>query len=117
MRDWIWAAVLTAVLGCASAPPAPAGRWVLFDEAHHNVHTASGRYRPCVELVTAAGYQVTPNSSPFSAATLRGYDLVVIANARHAGPEAPLAERGRPAFTGAEADAVHDWSGPAAGSS
>jgi hypothetical protein len=54
MRLWIWAAVLTAALGCASAPPAPSGRRALLDEAHHNVHTAGGRYRPFADPIAAA---------------------------------------------------------------
>lgn len=109
MRGWILRIAVLACAACASAPPAHSGRRLLFDEAHHNVHTAGGRYRPFVELITAQGYTVTPSTAPFSAATLRGYDLLAIANARAAGPEAPLAERGRPAFTDAEADAVRDW--------
>src|SRR5438128_12668620 len=31
---------------------------VLFDEAHHNVHTTGGLYKPFVDLVSNDGYQV-----------------------------------------------------------
>jgi hypothetical protein len=108
MRIWIVAIALTCA-ACASGPPGHSGRRVLFDEAHHNVHTASGRYRPFVELIAAEGYAVSPNAAPFSTEVLRGSDLLVIASARGAGLEAPLAKRGNPAFTAAEADAVRDW--------
>jgi len=32
---------------------------VLFDEAHHNLHTASGLYQPFVSLIANDGYRVT----------------------------------------------------------
>ncbi|PYS33772.1 MAG: hypothetical protein DMF75_08470, partial [Acidobacteria bacterium] len=38
------------------------GPKVLFDEAHNNFHTATGRYRPFADLITNDGYQVTPNT-------------------------------------------------------
>ena len=40
---------------------------VLFDEAHHNFHTAGGRYKPFAELITNDGYQVIPNREKFTA--------------------------------------------------
>src|SRR6476619_732059 len=54
---------------------------VFIDEAHHNFHTASGRYKPFADLITNDGYQVTPNKDKFSAATLKGFDILVISNA------------------------------------
>lgn len=84
------------------------GPRVLFDEAHNNFHTASGRYKPFGDLITNDGYQITPNRQKFSAATLKGYDILVISNAlgaqRMAAPEAS-----DPAFTDQECDAVRDW--------
>ena len=38
---------------------------VLFDEAHNNFHTASGRYKPFSDLITNDGYQVIPNKEKF----------------------------------------------------
>jgi hypothetical protein len=108
-------AVLTIVLtvvACARQAPRtarPSIRQVLFDEAHHNVHTAGGRYKPFVDLIEPEGYVVTPNTAPFTTESLQGYDLLVIASARSGGAEVPLEERGRPAFTDAEADAVREW--------
>jgi hypothetical protein len=84
------------------------GPKVLFDEAHHNFHTAGGRYKPFADLITNDGYQVTPNKEKFSAATLKGFDILVISNAlgtdRMNTPEAA-----NPAFTAEESDAVRDW--------
>jgi hypothetical protein len=74
---------------------------VLFDEAHLNFHTAGGRYKPFVSLITNDGYRVTPNTQRFQKSTLAGYDILVIANAR--GPA------GGGAFTAAECDAVLEW--------
>jgi hypothetical protein len=84
------------------------GPKVLFDEAHNNFHTMSGRYKPFAELIANDGYQVTPNKQKFSAETLKGYDILVISNAlgaeRMSAPEAS-----NTAFTDQECDAVRDW--------
>jgi len=84
------------------------GPKVLFDEAHHNFHTASGRYKPFADLITNDGYQVTPNKEKFSAPTLKGFDILVISNALGA-EQMNLPEASNPAFTDAESDAVRDW--------
>src|ERR1044072_40748 len=77
---------------------------VLFDEAHNNIHTASGLYKPFADLITSDGFTVVPNKDKFSAQTLAGYDILVIANA--AGPRG---QRATAAFTDEECDAVRDW--------
>jgi hypothetical protein len=81
---------------------------VLFDEAHHNFHTTTGRYKVFAELMRHDGCVVTPTAQPFSAKTLAGYDVLVISNAlgsaRMADPSAANA-----AFTDSECDAVRDW--------
>src|SRR6266513_576093 len=84
------------------------GPKVLFDEAHNNFHTATGRYKPFADLITNDGYQVTPNKQKFSADTLKGYDILVISNALGA-PRMNSPEATNPAFTDAECDAVRDW--------
>ena len=81
---------------------------VLFDEAHNNFHTATGRYKPFADLITNDGYQVTPNLQKFSRQILKGYDLLVISNALGA-PTMNAPEAGNPAFTAEESDAVRDW--------
>src|SRR5450759_2801980 len=84
------------------------GPKMLFDEAHNNFHTASGRYKPFADLITNDGYQITPNKQTFSAETLKGFDILVISNAlgaeRMGAPEAS-----NPAFSDAECDAVREW--------
>src|SRR2546429_1753086 len=84
------------------------GPKVLFDEAHNNFHTASGRYKPFADLITNDGYQITPNKEKFSAATLKGFDILVISNALGA-ERMNMPEAANPAFTAGECDAVRDW--------
>ena len=82
---------------------------VLFDEAHNNFHTAGGTYKAFADLVTNDGYQVVPNTQKFSAETLAGNDILVIANPLGAPVEAGFAAANKPAFTDAECEAVRDW--------
>jgi hypothetical protein len=81
---------------------------VFLDEAHHNFHTASGRYKPFADLITSDGYLVIPSKEKFSKKALEGCDVLVISNALGAmamgSPEAS-----NPAFTDEECDAVRDW--------
>src|SRR5260370_34598988 len=84
------------------------GPKVLFDEAHNNFHTASGRYKPFADLITNDGYQVTPNTQKFSAQTLKGFDLLVISNELGA-PRMNQPEASNPAFSEEECEAVRDW--------
>lgn len=84
------------------------GPKVLFDEAHNNFHTASGRYKPFANLITNDGYQVTPNTQKFSRETLKGYKILVISNAL-GHQRMGTAEASNPAFTDEESDAVRDW--------
>ena len=81
---------------------------VRFDEAHHNFHTARGRYKPFVDLITGDGYRVVSNLDKFTRTSLSTADILVIANALGAeGLRAPGSEK--PAFTDDECDAVQDW--------
>jgi hypothetical protein len=81
---------------------------VLLDEAHHNHHTASGRYKPFVDLITSDGFQVTPGTTRFTQETLKGFDVLVISNARGA-PSMDAPEASNSAFTEDECDVVRDW--------
>lgn len=84
------------------------GPKVLFDEAHHNFHTSTGRYKPFADLISSDGYQVVPNKEKFSRATLKGYDILVISNALGASRmNDPAATNS--AFTEEENDAVREW--------
>ncbi|HKR61620.1 MAG TPA: hypothetical protein VJS64_18175 [Pyrinomonadaceae bacterium] len=80
---------------------------IVIDEAHFNFHTASGRYKPFATLLTNDGYVVGPNKEKFSAESLTGFDVMVIANAGAA--QQSSADRTKPAFTDAECDAVREW--------
>lgn len=84
------------------------GPRVLFDEAHHNFHTAAGRYKPFADLISSDGYRITPNTQNFSASVLNGYRVLVISNALGAALMGDPAAA-NPAFTDAECDAVRDW--------
>lgn len=81
---------------------------VLFDEAHNNFHTTTGRYKPLADLVSNDGFRVTANKERFQPETLQAYDVLVIANALGA---ERMVDRlaGSSAFTDEECDAVRDW--------
>lgn len=76
---------------------------VLFDEAHNNIHTTGGTYKPFADLISNDGYSVIPNRNIFSAKVLGGFDILVISNAK--GKE----HKYDPAFTKEECDAVEEW--------
>lgn len=77
---------------------------VLFDEAHFNRHTTTGRYKPFADLMANDGYRVTANKQKFADTVLSDCDILVIANA--AAQEKPST---KPAFTDEECDAVREW--------
>ena len=81
---------------------------VLFDEAHQNFHTSTGRYKPFADLISNDGYRVTPNATPFSPRTLGGFDVLVIANAAGEGWDSDSGVV-KSAFMSDECDAVRDW--------
>ena len=76
---------------------------ILFDQAHNNIHTMRGTYRPFVELLEHDGYTIHPNDDPFSTQSLQGYTLLVISNPK--GKE----RKYDPAFTEEECSAVEEW--------
>jgi hypothetical protein len=81
---------------------------VLFDEARFNFHTANGRYRAFAELIKNDGYQIASNMQKFSKESLKGYDILIIANAL--GAESVNDSRASAhAFTSEECDAVSGW--------
>lgn len=79
---------------------------VLFDEAHHNFHTAAGRYKVFADLIANDGYRVTPNRRALSKDVLAGYDVLIIANAV---AEGNGNSGSKSAFTVSECDAVQGW--------
>jgi hypothetical protein len=88
-----------------AAPTYPAEHpQVLFDVAHRNFHTPTGRYEPFAQLLTHDGYTIVENRAAFTAEALAGARVLVIANAM--GPDD---HEGHDAFTAAECDAVAAW--------
>ncbi len=84
------------------------GPRVMFDEAHHNFHTADGRYKPFADLMTNDGYQVIRNRKPFSKQSLGSFKVLVIANALGA-EEMDDEGSDQSAFNEDEIQAVYDW--------
>jgi ketosteroid isomerase-like protein len=68
-----------AVSRPAYAPDA--GPRVAIDGAHYNFHTVDGRYEPFARLLRRDGYRVSGFAQPFSEASLKAVDVLVIANA------------------------------------
>jgi hypothetical protein len=81
---------------------------VLFDEAHNNFHTATGRYKPFADLIGNDGYHIVRNRKPFVRTALDTFKILVIANALGA-EEMDDDGAERSAFTEEECDAVRDW--------
>jgi hypothetical protein len=93
---------------------------VLIDEAHHNASTAGpfGRYMPFARLLEIDGYAVKRGDARFTQQTLTSIDILVVANASGAGrlqfwgfnlPVGEQGDRGAPAFTTTEIEAVRAW--------
>lgn len=81
-----------------------AGPRVAIDAAHNNFHTVGGRYLTFAKLLRRDGYRVSGSGQPFTAESLAGIDILVIANA-----SSPADTPGAPAFTAEEAAAVEAW--------
>lgn len=81
---------------------------VVFDEAHNNFHTTTGRYKPFVDLIGSDGYNVVPGRKLFAKPSLSTFKILVIANALGA---EDMDDDGadRSAFTEEECDVVRDW--------
>jgi hypothetical protein len=81
---------------------------VAIDQAHHNFHTADGRYQPFAMLLRHDGYRVEAGTRAFGAQTLKAATVLVVANALGDGATANT-DTSPPAFTRAECDAVRAW--------
>jgi hypothetical protein len=89
---------------------------VLIDEAHSNLDTAWGRYRPFADLLRNDGYKVAVNRRQFTEQALEGARVLVIADALSAtqrmltalGLESKFAWR-VDAFDEEETRAVREW--------
>src|SRR6266536_5048448 len=54
---------------------------LLFDEAHNNFHTATGRYKPFADLIVNDGYHLVRGPKTFTKEGLDTFKILVIANA------------------------------------
>src|SRR5260370_12482208 len=54
---------------------------VAIDEAHKNIHTARGLFKPFADLSRNDGYDVVTNTAKLTSDDLRGNDVLVISNA------------------------------------
>jgi hypothetical protein len=81
---------------------------VLFDEAHNNSETTSGRYKPFADLLFNDGFHLAVNRQPFTKASLQTFKILVIVNPLGA-EDADETGAEDPAFTPAEIEVVSDW--------
>jgi len=84
------------------------GPRVMFDEAHNNFHTTTGRYKPFADLIQNDGYHVVRNRQVFTKALLGSFKVLIIANALGA-EEMDDEGADHSAFSDEECDAVRDW--------
>ena len=85
------------------------GPRVAIDEAHHNYHTADGRYKPFAELLRRDGYRVGGLSKPLSLDSLKSVDVLVIVNPLHQRNVADWSLPTPSAFTPDEIAALRTW--------
>jgi hypothetical protein len=104
------------VVDSAWAPPvrhpafAPGtGPTVYIDEAHNNMHTATGAFLPFARLLAADGFKVGRFQSPFTKASLDTIAVLVISNAIAKDNDTNWTRPIHSAFTADEITAVHDW--------
>ena len=81
---------------------------LLFDEAHNNFHTATGRYKAFADLLLDDGYHLVRGRKPFTKESLDTFKVLVIADALGA-EDADDEGADRSAFTDQECDAVSEW--------
>jgi hypothetical protein len=91
---------------------------VVIDRAHHNAHTARGKYAPFATLLEMDGFDVESGKRSFSAKSLEKTDVLVIVNASGGGkpnlmginlPFGGKDRRAQPAFKADEIEAVRAW--------
>jgi hypothetical protein len=76
---------------------------LVIDEAHRNAHTRDGKYKPFANLAASDGFDVQAGRERFTAASLAGTRVLVIANPRG------RPNKASPAFTDVECAAVEAW--------
>jgi len=89
--------------------PVSKGPVVAIDGQHRNFHTVNGRYAPFAAVLRNDGYRVEAFTAPFSAESLAGVGLLVIANAAPPNGADPAADPQQSAFSPEEITAVKAW--------
>ena len=89
--------------------PLKKGPVIFIDEAHHNFHTISGRYKPFAEFLSQDGYTLLPFTKKFTLAELKKGEILVSANSQHASNVGNWNLPCPSAFTRAEIKAVSKW--------
>jgi hypothetical protein len=92
-----------------SAYPVGTGPVVQIDEAHHNFHTATGRYSPFADLLRRDGYIVKASAARLTADALERGRVLVISNANRETVPSESTSSDRSAFSAEEIAAVRDW--------
>ncbi len=85
------------------------GPLVGIDEAHHNFHTADGRYGAFAKLLRRDGYVVVGHAKEFSEESLSELDVLVIANPLNEINDRNWKLPTPSAFTKAEIEALQVW--------
>ena len=85
------------------------GPVIVIDEAHHNFHTAVGRFRPFAILLERDGYKVRRGTSGFTKESLEGTGILVISNALSERNETEWSVPTPSAFTDDEIIQVKKW--------
>lgn len=81
---------------------------VLIDEAHHNLHSINGRFKPFAQVLESDGYIVKPNRKKFTLENLKQADILVVVNALDSNRRDYNPPYGD-AFEDDEVEAVKQW--------
>lgn len=84
------------------------GTEIFIDEAHNNLHTASGGYSPFADILTKDGYIIKAFTKIFSSQTLKQVKILVICNAlnkKNNNIEVPVYS----AFDDQEIQSINEW--------
>lgn len=79
------------------------------DSAHHNFHTATGRYQSFAQLLKRDGYQIVDFDKAFSEESLKTIDVLVISNPLNKRNVSDWSLPTPSAFEEAEITAVKSW--------
>jgi len=91
------------------AYPQNEGPRVSIDEAHHNFHTAVGRYQAFARLLRRDGYVIDRHRKKISSSSLEKVDVLVIANPIHKQNDGDWSLPTPSAYTPKEIEAIHSW--------